>query len=52
MDPSDYVLQAFDDQEQDLLHETLERAADCLRVFVLDGLATAMNRFNGPANGV
>ena len=52
MDPSDYVLQAFDDEEQDLLHETLERAADCLRVLVLDGLATAMNRFNGPANGV
>jgi PTH1 family peptidyl-tRNA hydrolase len=51
MDPSDFVLLPFDDQEQDLLRETLLRAAECLRAFVLDGLESAMNRFNGPANG-
>jgi PTH1 family peptidyl-tRNA hydrolase len=51
MDPADYVLQEFGGDEQLLLQETLERATACLRAFVLEGPATAMNRFNGPADG-
>jgi PTH1 family peptidyl-tRNA hydrolase len=47
MDPSDYVLQNFSNDEQKLLSEILDRAADAVLTFVTDGLNKAMNKFNG-----
>jgi len=52
MNPSDYVLQSFSKEEQKLLSEILERAADAALTFVTDGLNTAMNRFNGSIEAV
>jgi PTH1 family peptidyl-tRNA hydrolase len=47
MDPSDYVLQNFSKEEQKLLSEILDHAADAALTFVTDGLNKAMNKFNG-----
>jgi PTH1 family peptidyl-tRNA hydrolase len=45
MDPADYVLEAFDKVEQSHLDQILSQAAESLRVMLLEGLETAMNRF-------
>jgi PTH1 family peptidyl-tRNA hydrolase len=47
MDPKDYVLQAFSKEDQKLLPEVLDRAADAALTFVTDGLNKAMNKYNG-----
>lgn len=47
MDPSDYVLQDFSKEEQKLVSEILDRAADAALTFVTDGLNKSMNKFNG-----
>lgn len=47
MDPKDYVLQDFSRDEQKILPELLDRAADAAFEFVLRGLNSAMNKFNG-----
>ncbi len=47
MDPKDYVLQSFSKEDQKLLPEVLDRAADAALTFVTDGLNAAMNKFNG-----
>jgi len=47
MDPKDYVLQDFSKDEIKLLPEILDRAADASFEFVMNGLNTAMNKFNG-----
>jgi PTH1 family peptidyl-tRNA hydrolase len=47
MDPKDYVLQDFSKEDQKLLPEVLDRAADAALTFVTDGLNKAMNKFNG-----
>ncbi|MBI5842638.1 MAG: aminoacyl-tRNA hydrolase [Chloroflexi bacterium] len=47
MDPKDYVLQNFSRDEQKILSEVLDRAADAALTFVTDGLNKAMNKFNG-----
>ena len=49
MDPSDYVLHDFDPDEEALLPEVLDRAADAIRRFIQDGIEQAMNDFNGRA---
>lgn len=49
MDPADYVLQDFPAADLPLLSDTLERAAEAALTWVLQGLETAMNKFNGPA---
>jgi PTH1 family peptidyl-tRNA hydrolase len=46
MDPADYVLQDFNDDEITRLPEILDRAADAVLAFVSDGIEPAMNRFN------
>ncbi|MGQ9833992.1 MAG: aminoacyl-tRNA hydrolase [Candidatus Villigracilaceae bacterium] len=51
MDPADYVLQDFSPSDLPLLSETLERAADAALIWVSQGLATAMNQFNGAIGG-
>ncbi|MBV6392933.1 MAG: Peptidyl-tRNA hydrolase [Anaerolineales bacterium] len=49
MDPKDYVLQNFSKDEAKILPEILSRAADAAIEFVMNGLNSAMNKFNGMA---
>lgn len=42
----DFVLGRFSDEEQKILPERLEIAADAVKTFALSGLNTAMNQFN------
>jgi len=44
---ADYVLEDFTGQEVALLSEILDRAAEAVLTFTVEGLTTAMNRFNG-----
>jgi PTH1 family peptidyl-tRNA hydrolase len=46
MDAAGYVLQSFEKSEQQFLADFLDRAVDALDCFLIDGLETAMNRFN------
>ncbi len=45
IDPSEYVLSQFGDSERLKLNEILSNASEALKVFILDGLDVAMNRF-------
>jgi PTH1 family peptidyl-tRNA hydrolase len=45
MDPAEYVLNDLDQIEQSLLDEVVSRAAEALTVLLLEGLQTAMNRY-------
>jgi len=45
MNPAEHVLNAFDDFEQTSLERALDQAAEAFRVMFVDGLQTAMNRF-------
>jgi peptidyl-tRNA hydrolase, PTH1 family len=45
-DCRDYVLSSFNRSEQQILEETLERAADAVETFVTDGMDRAMSQFN------
>ena len=47
MDPADYVLQDFSDEEMKTLSENLDHAADAVLLFVMEGLDRAMNKYNG-----
>jgi peptidyl-tRNA hydrolase, PTH1 family len=47
MDPADYVLQHFSRDEGKVLSEILDRAAEAVLTFVMDGLNKAMNKYNG-----
>lgn len=47
MDPADFVLKDFAEEETDLLEITLEKGLACVRTLLLDGLDLAMTRFNG-----
>ena len=47
MDPKDYVLQDFSKEDQKLLPEVLDRAADAALEFVIKGLSAAMTKYNG-----
>jgi PTH1 family peptidyl-tRNA hydrolase len=47
-DTVDFVLEAFVPGEELLLTQALPRAAEAAACFVADGIAAAMNRFNGP----
>lgn len=42
----DYVLKPFFPDEQPLVEEATNRAADCVETFVHEGVAAAMNKFN------
>lgn len=44
--PEEYVLSHFGSDEKKLLHETLDKAAEALHVFLVDGRDKAMNMFN------
>ena len=45
-DLADHVLATFDKDEQPIVTEAVARAADAAEVFVSEGLAPMMNRFN------
>ena len=45
MDPADYVLCPFNGTERGQLGEIVSRAAECVSVMILEGVGTAMNRF-------
>ena len=45
MDPAEYVLEVFSHVEQSHLDHVLSRAAESLRVMLLEGLEKAMNQF-------
>jgi peptidyl-tRNA hydrolase, PTH1 family len=47
MNPSDYVLQNFSREEMKILSEIVDRAAEAILTFVVDGLNKAMNKYNG-----
>ncbi len=47
MDAADYVLQNFSKDEMKELSSILDRAADSVLTFVMDGLDKAMNKYNG-----
>lgn len=47
MDAADYVLQDFNADERELLAFVFKRAVGAVSVFVKDGIALAMNQFNG-----
>ena len=46
MDAAAYVLQNFAKGDEQILSETLDRAADAVFAFIDEGLDAAMNRFN------
>jgi PTH1 family peptidyl-tRNA hydrolase len=46
-DTVDFVLDSFTGEEEALLRHALPRAADAVACFVGEGIAAAMNRFNG-----
>jgi PTH1 family peptidyl-tRNA hydrolase len=45
MESADYVLSSFDLSEQLLLHTTLNQAAEALKMMLIEGVQSAMNRF-------
>ncbi|MCX6054808.1 MAG: aminoacyl-tRNA hydrolase [Chloroflexi bacterium] len=49
MDSADYVLRGFDAADREFLPEFLKRGAEAIVCFVLEGLDTAMNRYNPKA---
>jgi PTH1 family peptidyl-tRNA hydrolase len=47
MDSSDYVLEDFPPAEKEVLPELLEHAGEAVLVFIMSGIVSAMNQFNG-----
>ncbi len=47
MDPADYVLQNFKNDELATRDEVLDSATAAIKLFILEGLDRAMNTFNG-----
>jgi len=47
-DLAGYLLSPFSEEEVLMVQETVGRAADAVECLVRDGVATAMNLFNGP----
>ncbi len=45
MDPAEYVLTPFDEIEQSQLDEMIFRAAESIKIMLLEGIETAMNRY-------
>ncbi|HZB25387.1 MAG TPA: aminoacyl-tRNA hydrolase [Vicinamibacterales bacterium] len=45
-DLADHVLAKFDPEEREVVAEAIARAADAVELFVTDGIAPVMNRFN------
>jgi PTH1 family peptidyl-tRNA hydrolase len=52
VDPAEFVLTPFREDEDAVMQGALDRAADAVETVLREGLPTAMNRFNtrGPGN--
>jgi PTH1 family peptidyl-tRNA hydrolase len=46
MEAADYVLQDFSSSDLEFMNQILDQAVDAILVFVVEGLETAMNRYN------
>ena len=46
MTAADYVLKNFSKADQEIIDPTIDRAVEAIKVFIRDGLDTAMNQFN------
>jgi PTH1 family peptidyl-tRNA hydrolase len=46
MDPAEYVLQDFSDDEEPILERTLEQAVAAIETWLVDGIDEAMTRYN------
>ena len=49
MEPSEYVLQDFQDDDDICANELAGRAADAIEVWLSEGIESAMSKFNGKA---
>jgi peptidyl-tRNA hydrolase, PTH1 family len=50
-DLADHVLATFDPEERTIVAEAVDRAADAAELFVAEGIAQVMNRFNRKEDG-
>jgi PTH1 family peptidyl-tRNA hydrolase len=48
LDPADYVLRPFQEQERPVLSQVVARAVAAIECWLTDGLVTAMDEFNQP----
>jgi PTH1 family peptidyl-tRNA hydrolase len=48
MDPAEYVLRPFGEEEQELIDEVLERAVAAIECWLAEGIVAAMDKFNRP----
>jgi PTH1 family peptidyl-tRNA hydrolase len=51
LDPAEYVLQPFAQEDRALITETLARAVEAVESWLADGIVAAMDRFNRPPPG-
>jgi PTH1 family peptidyl-tRNA hydrolase len=47
MQAPDYVLQGFSGPDTSIIQETLSRAMEAVLTFVVEGMDSAMNKYNG-----
>jgi PTH1 family peptidyl-tRNA hydrolase len=52
MDPAEYVLEPFAREKQALLAQTVDLAMAAVECWLAEGIITAMDRFNRPAEGI
>jgi PTH1 family peptidyl-tRNA hydrolase len=52
MDPAAYVLRRFDADEHPVIREAIDRALQAIETWLIDGIDTAMNHYNGSADEV
>jgi peptidyl-tRNA hydrolase, PTH1 family len=45
-----YVLRDFRGEDLEIINMALDKGVDAVETFVQEGIVTAMNRFNGPAD--
>ena len=52
MDPAAYVLRRFDQDDAPIIGPAVDRAVKAVEVWLVEGIETAMNRYNGSAEDV
>ena len=51
LDPAEYVLQPFAEEDKTVIAETMARAVEAVESWLADGIVAAMDRFNRPPPG-
>jgi PTH1 family peptidyl-tRNA hydrolase len=51
LDPAEYVLQPFAEEDKAIISESLDRAVEAVESWLADGIVAAMDRFNRPPPG-